>query len=328
MIDRRTLMLGSLALTGAGSFAPALGQVAGPLKVAAVKYGSVNWLLDTIKAEGIDKKLGLEIAPVELSNNQAGAISLLSGGSDIIVSDWTWALRQRGMGEALKFAPYSATLGSLVVPANSSINTLTDLAGRRLGVAGSGIDKSWLLLQAYARKKLDFDIATKATIQFGAAPLLAEQVRDGSLDAVLNFWTQTVRLESAGFRRVITMSEVMTALAIDPIPAFVGFIWKETTQTAKGPQIAAFLSAAEAANGVLAKSDVAWDRLKPLMKTSNDIEFAAMRTAYRSGIVQPWREADMKSAEKLMGILIESGDSELTGSGTKFDPKLFHVANA
>ena len=64
------------------------------------------------------------------------------------------------------------------------------------------------------------------------------------------------------------------------------------------------------------------------MKTSNDIEFAAMRAAYRSGIVQPWREADMKSAEKLMGILIESGDSELTGAGTKFDPKLFHVANA
>jgi NitT/TauT family transport system substrate-binding protein len=326
MIDRRALMLGSLAATAAGTAGPVFAQAQAPLKVAAVKFGSVNWLLETIKTEGIDTNLTL--SPVELSNNQAGPISLLGGGSDIIVSDWTWALRQRGLGEALKFAPYSSTLGALVVKGDSPITSIRDLAGKRLGVAGSGIDKSWLLLQAYSRKVLDFDIAGKATVQFGAAPLLTEQVRDGGLDAVLNFWTQTVRLASFGFREIISMNEVMKALAIDPIPAFVGFIWKEATETAKRPQILAFLAAVEAANAVLAKSDAAWDRLKPLMKTSNDIEFAAMRSAYRSGITVPWRDGDMQSAERIMQLLIEAGDSELVGAGTKFDPKLFHVANA
>jgi NitT/TauT family transport system substrate-binding protein len=329
MIARRTLILGSLAATAASTGGQVWAQAAAePLKVASVKFGSVNWLLETIRAEGLDTRLGLQLAPVELSNNQAGPISLLSGGSDIIVSDWTWALRQRGLGEALKFAPYSSALGAVMVPEASPIKSLTDLAGKRIGVAGSSIDKSWLLLQAYSRRKLDFDIASKATVQFGAAPLLTEQVRDGGLDAVLNFWTQTVRLEPLGFRKVISMREVMAALEIDPVPAFVGFIWKEATEDKKKSQITAFLAAAEAANTLLAKSDAAWDRLKPLMKTASEPEFVAMRAAYRSGIVSPWREADRWSAEKLMQILIETGDTELVGAKTTFDPKLFHVSGA
>jgi NitT/TauT family transport system substrate-binding protein len=328
MIDRRHLIKGALAATAMSGLAPSTVLGAGdPLRVAAVKYGSVNWLLDTIKAEGLDEKAGLTIAPVELSNNQAGPISLLSGNADVIVSDWTWALRQRGLGEPVKFAPYSSALGGVMVPKGSGIKTLKDLAGRRFGVAGSAIDKSWLLLQTYARSSLDFDIATKATIQFGAAPLLTEQLRGGQVDAMLNFWTQNARL-SDGFDQIMSINDAMKALAIDPIPAFVGFVWKETTEATKRTQILSFLSAASAANGVLASSDAAWIRLKPLLKSSSDAEFEALKSAYRSGIVGSWSSADMASAEKLMQLLIQSGDTELVGSATKFDRKLFHVANA
>ena len=329
MINRRTLVLGTLALPASASvWAPRAFAGAPVLKVAAVKFGSVNWLLETIKAEGIDTKLGLEIAPVELANNQAGPISLLSGGSDIIVSDWPWALRQRGLGEPLKFAPYSATLGGVMVASPSPVNSLTDLAGKRLGVAGSSIDKSWLLLQAYAKKMLNFDIANKATIQFGAAPLLTEQVRDGGLDAALNFWTQNMRLSSLGFREVLSMSDVLKGLGVNPVPAFVGFIWKEQTEATKLNEIVTFLAAASAANEVLAKSDAAWARLKPIMKAGNDAEFAKLRAAYCAGIVPAWREADMKSAERIMQLLIEQGDTELVGAKTTFDPKLVHVQRA
>ena len=326
IVTRRRLLLASMAataLSGVNLKAMAAGE---PLRVATVKFGSVNWLLETIKAEGLEEKSGLTITPVELSNNQAGAISLLSGNADVIVSDWPWALRQRGLGEPVKFAPYSSALGGIMVPKGSAIKTVTDLAGRRFGVAGSAIDKSWLLLQTYARKALNFDIAAKATVQFGAAPLLTEQLRGGQIDCMLNFWTQNARL-SEGFEPILNMGDVMKALAIEPIPAFVGYIWKETTETAKRPQILAFLSAATAANAVLAASDAAWDRLRPQMKVSSDAEFLALRDAYRAGIAGDWSAADMKSAEKLMQLLIEQGDSELTGSATRFDPKLFHVAN-
>ncbi len=334
MLSRRALLTSAVASgaalsVGLQSSAVMAGgaSATAPLRVGAVKYGSLNWLLETIKAEGIDRQSGLELSPVELSNNHAGPISLLSGGSDVIVSDWTWALRQRGLGEALKFAPYSASLGAIVVPDASPIKTLADLAGKRLGVAGSSIDKSWLLLQAFSRKS-GFDIASKATVVFGAPPLITEQVRDGKLDATLNFWTQTVRLKSLGFREVITMRDVFANLGVNPVPAFVGFIWKEQTETARRGQILALLKAAETANALLLASDAPWERLKPLMKAINDAEFEGLKAAYRAGIVKPWSPADMASAETIMKLLVEGGDTELVGAGTRFDPQLFHAAKA
>ena len=81
-------------------------------------------------------------------------MALLSGDVDVIVSDWIWALRQRSEGEDLLFAPYSSALGALMVPAGSPVRSLADLAGRRLGVAGRPIDKSWLLLRAYSRRTI------------------------------------------------------------------------------------------------------------------------------------------------------------------------------
>lgn len=329
MIDRRSALTGALALGGAGLLPrTAANAASAALKVGSVKFGSLAWVLETVKAEGIDTRLGLQIVPVELSNNQAGPVSLLSGGSDIIVSDWPWALRQRGLGEALKFAPFSSALGGVVVPASSPVTSLTGFEGRRLGVAGSGIDKSWLLLQTYARRKLNFDIATKATIQFGAAPLLTEQLRSGSLDGMLNFWTQNVRLPAAEFREVIAIKDVVTGLGVDPVPALVGFIWKEALDAANPGAVALFLKAVGEANALLASSDGAWDRLKPLVKSQSDSEFAAIRNVYRAGIAGPWRAAEMKSAEALLQLLVSSGDQELIGAKTKFDPKLFHVASS
>ena len=166
------------------------------MRLTSVKFGSVSWLIDTIRAEGLDKKHGLNLQVIEVANNPAAPIALLSGAADVIVSDWTWALRQRAKGDDLKFAPYSVALGSVMVPKGSKIKSLADLEGKKIGVAGTGIDKSWILLRAYSRKLLGKDIADFAEPVFGAAPLVTEEFRNGRLDAVLNFWTYAARLRS------------------------------------------------------------------------------------------------------------------------------------
>lgn len=323
MIDRRTLVGGSAAAVLLAGLSPTARSGA-PLRVASVKYGTLAWLLETIKAEGLDKKHNLDLAVVEIASNQASPVTLYGGSADVIVSDWPWALRQRGMGEALKFSPFSASLGAVMVPENSEIKTLSDLKGKRLGVAGSAIDKSWLLLRAYTTKKLGADIGTSAVPQFGAAPLLAEQIKDGRLDAVLNFWTYTARLKGHGFRAVASMKEVLAELGIVPTPALVGFIWKKSSEAALGGAITAFLAAAAEGNQILATSDAAWERLRPQLKAQNEEEFRALVAGYRSGIPGPWTDAEMKAAETLMSLLIEGGDTDLVGNGTRFDPKLFY----
>ena len=206
----------------------------GTLRVASLKFGSLSWVLETIKAEGLAEAAGLKLVVIDVATNQAGPVALLSGDADIIVSDWTWALRQRGLGEHLKFAPYSSALGAVMVAKDSPIAQLADLQGKKLGVAGGAIDKSWLLLRAYSKKTFGKDVAQTAEPVFGAAPLLTEEMRSGRLDAVLNFWTYAARLSGAGYRKLIGMDEVLKALDINPVPSLVGFIWREETEAKNG----------------------------------------------------------------------------------------------
>lgn len=331
MIDRRRLLHGSIA-AGLCASVPlplsATAAEAGSLRVGSLKFGSLGWLLETIKAEGLAGKAGVKLEVVEVATNQAGPIALLAGDVDVIVSDWTWAMRQRAQGEKLKFRPYLSSLGAVMVKKDGPVKSLADLEGKRLGVAGSAIDKSWLLLRAYSRKTLPRDISEMAEPVYGAAPLVAEELKNGRIDACLNFWTFAARLEGAGFRPLVTIDEVMARLGIEPAPALVGFVWREATAAAKARELAAFFSAIDAGNQLLASSDDAFARLKPLMKAQSDAEFFALKAYYRAGIPKPWGGAQTAAAHKLFDLLAEQGGAELIGSGTKFDPGLFDGAES
>jgi NitT/TauT family transport system substrate-binding protein len=328
MIDRRRLLLaGGATLASVGLGVPARATV-GTLRVASLRFGSLSWVLETIRAEGLADKAGLSIVVVDVATNQAGPVALLSGEADVIVSDWPWALRQRALGEHLKFAPYSSALGAVMVPKDSSVARLADLEGKKLGVAGGAIDKSWLLLRAYSRKSLGKDVGDMAEPVFGAAPLLTEELLSGRIDAVLNFWTYAARLAGAGYRKLIGMDAVLKELGIDPVPSLVGFIWREGTEEKKGPAIAAFLDAVAKANAILAQSDSAWERVRHLVKPKDDAELAAIKAFYREGIPPPWSPADTRAAEQLTQVLRAAGAGEFMGEDTQFDPKLFHAAGS
>jgi NitT/TauT family transport system substrate-binding protein len=326
MIDRRRFLAHAGLVLVAASVPLPLRAAGTPLRLGSVKYGSLSWVIETIRALELDKKADLEIQVVEVASNQAGPVALLANGADVIVSDWTWAMRQRALGEKLKFAPYSSALGSLVVPENSDIKDIEGLKGKSLGVAGSAIDKSWLLLRAYTKKVLGRDMAEYARPSFGAAPLLAEELRSGRIDANLNFWTHAARLTGSGFREILSVGDIMKNLGIDPVPSLVGFIWKEDYEATHGREVAALLKIVHDANEVLAADDAAWERLRPLVKPASDGEFRAIIAAYRAGIPKPWGPAELESAKKLMAVLVDAGDAELMGHGTEFDAKLFHDA--
>ena len=264
-IDRRSLLAGVSAIAAFPAFiAPA--AAATPVRMTSIKFGSVSWLIETIRAQGLDKKHGLDLQVLEVAAATAGPIALLAGEADVIVSDWTWALGQRARGYDLKFAPYSSALGSLMVRADSPVKTLADLKGKKIGVAGSGIDKSWMLLRAYSRKVLGEDIAKIAQPAFGAAPLVTEEFKNGRVDAVLNYWTYAARLAGAGSRQVVSMADVIKAMNVDPPPALVGFVWSEKAVREQGVPIDKLLAAADDANAALSSSDAAWEHLRPLIQ--------------------------------------------------------------
>lgn len=324
MLDRRQVFaLGSGV--AALALAPLRAHATPVIRLTSVRQGAVGWLIETIRAEGLDKKFGFELSVIEVATNQASPIALLSGEADVTVSDWTWALRQRARGQDFKFASFSSALGSLVVPKDSTIKSIADLEGKKLGIAGSATDKSWILIRAYTRKALGKDLATICDTVFGAAPIITEEFKSNRLDACLNYWTFSARLVSLGARELLTMADVVKELGISPTPPLVGFIWSEKGAKNKAVPIDALLAAASEANAILAKSDDAWERIRTIVKPASDAEYASLKAAFRAGIAAPWSAAETASAEKLTNLLIELGDTELVGDGTRFDPKLFYT---
>src|SRR6478609_7771287 len=86
----------------------ALGQAvacygAQTIRVASQKTGTFAWELAVIRAHGLDKQADRWSEGVRLASPEAGNIALRAGNADIIISDWLWVSRGRGVGAKLKF---------------------------------------------------------------------------------------------------------------------------------------------------------------------------------------------------------------------------------
>ena len=321
---RRSVLAGgaaAAALAGVGGVRPA--RAAAPLKIATLRFGTVNWLLDTLVAEGFDVREGVAIQRTDLASTQALTVALQANDVDLAVSDWPWAMRRRIDGENFMFAPYSSALGALMVRKESRIATFADLKGKKLGVAGGPLDKSWLLLRARAHDEVGGDIATMLEPVFGAPPLLSEQLRLGRIDAVLTYWNFAARLDAEGFVRMTDVTRVMADLGVTPPPPLVGFVWRETLTKTSSAQLSGFFRAVDAANATLKTSDAAWERLRPTMQVTSDAEFGRLRDYFRAGVPTPWGRAELAAAQKLYALFADLGGAEFVGPHPRFDPDLF-----
>ncbi len=297
------------------------------IEVGVLKFGTVSWVLDTIEANGLDKAEGIKLDVTPLASTQATTVGLQSGSMDVVATDWLWVSRERNSGADFTFAPFSTALGAIMVSPDSPIKTLADLKGKTLGVAGGPLDKSWLLIVAYALRTANIDLRTDTTQEYGAPPLLAERAKQGQIDAVLNFWPYAARLEAIDFTQLIGLEEVVRELGAKGEVAMVGYVFNEAWAKKNPKAIQGFLNAAAKANELLATSDAEWDRLRPLMGTNdptfNDATFEALRRRYREGIPERPIAAEEADAKVLYQFLREFGGTKLVGSGTELAPGTF-----
>ncbi len=310
-----------VSLTGPGSFGKC--AEAASLRVGVLKFGTVNWELEVIKRHGLDRAEGMELEVLGLASKNATSVALQAGEVDMIVTDWVWVSRQRAEGIGYTFVPFSTASGAVVVPHDSDITKLADLKGKRLGVAGGPLDKSWLLLQALARRDLGLDPPNDMEVVFAAPPLLNEEIKSGRLDAVLNFWHFTARLEAAGLRRVSEVEEITRALGIDAKVPLIGYVFDEAWGNEHRDTLLGFFRTSQQAKQILQESDAEWQALRPLMKAEDDTTFQTLRARYRSGIPERWGKAEHEAAARLFSILAKQGGPKLVGRATKLQEGTF-----
>jgi NitT/TauT family transport system substrate-binding protein len=320
---RRTGFAATVALAAAVLLAgPAL--AADAVRVGVLKFGTVNWELAAMTENRLDAAAGIDVEIVAFAGEDASNVAIQTGDVDVIVSDWLWVSRMRNEGSDLTFAPYSTSVGSLMVKADSPVRTLADLKGRTIGVAGGPLDKNWLLIQGLARKATGVDLAREAEIVYGAPPLLSEKAASGELDAVLTYWHFCARLEAAGFRPVVSAEEAARGLADVGAVSALGYVFSEAWAARNPAAAAGLVAASKATKDLLLASDAAWERLRDSGVIRDEgAAFVALRDRYRDGIPKRPVEEEEADAATLYGVLAELGGADLVGSATEMAPGTF-----
>jgi NitT/TauT family transport system substrate-binding protein len=302
---------------------PAQAQDDRGLRVGLLRFGTVAWEIDALRHHGLDRKHGITVVPIEFASNEAAKVALQAGAVDMIVTDWPWVARQRSEGADFSFVPYSRAVGALMVPTASNIGSLSDLKGKRIGVAGGPLDKSWLLLRAYAQKELGIDFAGAVEPVFGAPPLLNEELAHGRIDAVLTYWHYAARLEASGARVFLSVTDMIRCLGIDSHVPMLGYAFREEWAEREGTAVQGFIGASRDAKALLASSKEEWIRFAPLIGTHDPAVLGALQAGFRVGTPDRWSEAERQAASDLYAILVRIGGDKLVGSAKVLDVKTF-----
>jgi NitT/TauT family transport system substrate-binding protein len=292
------------------------------LRAAMQKTGTVNWELDTIKNNGLDTKNGFVLDVMDVAAGPAGQIAFQGGEVDFIVSDWLWVARQRAAGHDYVFIPYSKAVGGVMVKNDSTIQTLRDFEGKKIGIAGGPLDKSWLILRAYAQKQYGFDLKSETEQVFGAPPLIFKTALSGEMDGAINFWHFMAKMQAAGMRNVISVSDAAQALGLDPETPLLGYVVKGDLLKRHPELVAGLANASRAAKTILATNDAEWDKLRDRMNAQNDDQFQALIDGFRQGIPDS-ATVNMDAANRLLAVMAELGGPDLVGDLTSVPDGLF-----
>lgn len=294
------------------------------LTIGVQESGTVQWEIQTIKTLGLDEKHGLDLQVRPLADSRAGQIALLAGAVDVILSDFVWVSIQRGDGNMVTMVPHSLAVGGLMVPPDSPIASVADLAGKTIAVSGSPVDKSWVILQAYYNQATSGTLATEASARFGAPPLVNELLASGGVDAALNFWQWNARAKAAGMTELLSVADMLATLGVAEQPPLLGWTFTDETATTKTSAISAFLDASFDAKAILRSDDTAWDSLTDLMGASGDPAlFTQLRDDYRAGIVPGYDPDNTDAAAQAFALMAQYGGSDLVGDQDQLAPGTF-----
>ena len=292
------------------------------LRAAVLKFGTVNWELNTIKHHALDEANDFSLEVQGMAGGAAAKVAFQGGEADVIVSDWLWVARQRAAGKDYVFIPYSKAVGGVLVGKDSTAQSLADLKGTKIGIAGGPLDKSWLILQAYAEKNYGLDLASETEQVYGAPPLIFKSALSGDVGAAINFWHFMAKMEASGMRKLVDVSEAAADLGLDPNTPLLGYVVKGELLRGNPDLVNGLASASRAAKVMLADDDTEWDRLRPKMNAKTDAQFEALKTGFRAGIPAAG-PIDEAAAARMLDLMVKLGGEDLLGKATELPEGMF-----
>lgn len=300
------------------------------LRVGVLAFGTVNWELTVMKNKKLAERSGIELVIKKLASKNAVAVALQAGAVDMIVSDFVWVSRQRAEGFDYTYYPYSKATGGLYVRPELKINTLLDLQGKKIGISGGPVSKTWLIMRAYTKLKYEKDFKDIIKPIFAAPPILNKKVLDSSLSGAINFWHFNAKLKASGMKEIIGMKTMLKEFGVNSDIPLIGWVFSEKFANENKKIINGFLQASYETKKILNDNDDEWNKIQKNMHAKDDKIFKALVNGYRLGIPKSFGKNEKKASIKVFDILSQIGGSKLVGKsktlqeGTfwEFEPKI------
>jgi NitT/TauT family transport system substrate-binding protein len=272
------------------------------LSVSVLQFGTAHWELDHILNRGLDRVHGyrLELKPV--ANLPASRLAVTSGSVNGAVADLLWAQSRFQAGTPYVYVPFSSQIGDIVVADNSTIRSVADLVGKRIGVAGGPDSKGWILLTKVAQRR-GIDLEQSTELQFAAPPLLSQALKRGQVDIIVTYWHFAARLRGeGGWRSAFSMADLLTELDLDRNLPVLGYVFPAKWATDHRSLIDGFAASLQEAKAELADSESPWQRLRPLMGNPEDGVFTALREGFVAGTPAPQTDQRIADLQRLMAL--------------------------
>ncbi len=296
------------------------------IHLGVMASGTLAWELAAIENHHLLENQDFSIETTTLANQQAGKVALQSGSVDMIVSDWIWVSSMRAEGSDYSFTPFSNSAGGLLVATDSTIKSLADLKGKKLGIAGGELDKNWLLLQALGLQQ-GIDLNQSVEKVFGAPPLLNQQLTSKRIDAVLTYWQFAARLEAQGYQQLLSGEQIISQLGVKSSVPSLGYVFKQSWANQHKAALQQFLTTTHIARDKLCNDDAAWQQIIALTEAEDPTSQQLIRQRYCQGRVSDWGVANQKAAETVYGFLSKLGDNKLTGKSGQLQAGTFWSAD-
>ena len=105
--------------------------------------------------------------------------------------------------------------------------------------------------------------------------------------------------------------------------SLVGFVFHEDWANRNAAAINGFLTAAAAADDMLASSGPEWQSIRPLMDAPDEALFQRLKQRFVEGVAHPSVEAQEHAATQLFDVLLRTGGTHATSGLEQLPPGIF-----